>query len=133
MTRKYFVNPTIELLAVLSVVVVLLLSGCGGTSSASTSSASATATSTRAASGTTGSATLKHAPRGTATISWTPTSQSLTVKFSLIDLAPSSTHPANINSGSCTKPGAVLYTLNNVLADARGVGSSTTVIKNVKT
>jgi hypothetical protein len=57
----------------------------------------------------------------------------LTVKFSLIDLAPSSTHPAHINSGSCAKQGAVLYTLNNVLADARGVGSSTTVIKNVKT
>jgi len=130
MTRKYFVNPTIELLAVLSVVVVLLLSGCGGTSSASTSSA----TPTGAASGTTGSATLKHAPRGTTAMSWNPANQSLTVKISLVDLAPSSTHPAHIHSGSCTNKGAaVLYTLNNVLADARGVGSSTTVIKNVKT
>ena len=131
MTRKYFVNPTIELLALLSIVVVLLLSGCGGTSSASTSSATATAT--RAASGTAGSATLKHAPRGTTAISWTPANQNLTVKISLVDLAPSSTHPAHVHSGSCTKQGAVVYTLNNVLADARGVGSSTTVIKNVKT
>jgi CHRD domain len=124
MTRKYFVNPTIELLAVLSVVVVLLLSGCGGTTSASTSPATAT----------TGSATLKYAPRGTATIGWTPASQSLTVKISVVDLAPSSTHPAHIQAGSCANQGAaVLYTLNNVLADARGVGSSTTVIKNVTT
>jgi len=131
MTRKYFVNPTIELLAVLSVVVVLLLSGCGGTSSASTSPA--TATPTRAASGTAGSAALKHAPRGTSTIDWNPANQNLTVKISLVGLAPSSTHPAQIYSGSCAKPGAVGYTLNNVLADARGVGSSTTVINNVKT
>ena len=131
MTRKYFVNPTIELLAVLSVVVVLLLSGCGGTSSAS--NPPATATPTKAASGTAGSATLKHAPRGTTAISWTPASQSLTVKISLVGLAPSSTHPAQIYSDSCAKQGGVLYTLNNVLANAVGVGSSTTVIKNVKT
>jgi hypothetical protein len=129
MTRKYFVNPTIGLLAVLSVVVVLLLSGCGGTSSASTSSATAT----RAASGTAGSATLKHAPRGMATIDWNQASQALTVKISLVGLAPSSTHPAQIYSGSCAKQGAVGYTLNNVLATAGGVGSSTTVINNVKT
>jgi hypothetical protein len=131
MTRKYFVNPTIELLAVLSVVVVLLLSGCGGTSSASTSPATATAT--RAASGTAGSATLKHAPRGTATIDWNPAGQNLTVKISLVGLAPSSTHPAQIYSGSCAKQGAVGYNLNNVQANAGGVGSSTTVVNNVKT
>jgi hypothetical protein len=129
MTRKYFVNPTIELLAVLSVVVVLLLSGCGGTSSAS----NPPATATRAASGTAGSATLKHLPHGTATIDWNPANQDLTVKISLVGLAPSSTHPAQIYSGSCTKQGAVGYTLNNVLANAGGVGSSTTVIKNVTT
>ena len=131
MTRKYFANPTIELLAVLSVVVVLLLSGCGGTSSASTSSGKATPT--RAVSGTAGSAALKHAPRGTATIDWNPANQNLTVKISLVGLAPSSTHPAQIYSGSCAKQGAAVYTLNNVQANAGGVGSSTTVIKNVKT
>jgi len=53
------------------------------------------------------------------------------VKISLIGLAPSSTHPANINSGSCVKQGAVVYPLQNVVADARGVGTSTTAIKNV--
>lgn len=129
MTRKYFVHPTIELLAVLGIVVVLLLSGCGGTSSASTASS----TPTRAASGTAGSAILKHAPRGMANIAWNQTDQSLTVRISLVGLAPSSTHPAQIYSGSCAKQGAAAYPLNNVLADARGVGSSTTVIKNVKT
>lgn len=131
MTRKYFVNPTTNLLAVLSVAVVavMLLAGCGGTTSAS----NAPATATSPASGTTGTATLKHMPHGTATITWNPTGQSLAVRTSLVGLAPSSTHPASIHAGSCTNPGAEVYTLNNVVADARGVGSSATTINNVKT
>jgi CHRD domain len=129
--RKYFVNRKIDLLAVLSVVVVLLLSACGG--STSPPSSSPTATSTKAASSTTATATLKHAPTGTANITWTPTTHELTVKISLVGLAPNSTHPAHIHSGSCAKQGAIVYPLTNVVADSHGVGSSTTVIKDVKT
>ena len=131
MVRKYFASRTVDLLAVLSVVVVLLLSACGG--STSTPASSGTATSTSAASSSTATATLKHTPNGTANVTWDPASQGLTVKISLVGLAPSSTHPAHIHSGSCAKQGAVVYPLQNVVADAHGVGSSTTVIKNVKT
>lgn len=132
MVRKYFASRTVDLLAVLSVVVVLLLSACGGSTSTPASSGTATSTSA-ASSSTSATATLKHTPNGTANITWDPASQGLTVKISLVGLAPSSTHPAHIHSGSCAKQGAVVYPLQNVVADAHGVGSSTTVIKNVKT
>ncbi len=132
MVRKYFASRTVDLLAVLSVVVVLLLSACGGSTSTPASSGTATSTSA-ASSSTSATATLKHAPNGTANITWDPASQGLTVKISLVGLAPSSTHPAHIHSGSCAKQGAVVYPLQNVVADAHGVGSSTTVIKDVKT
>jgi hypothetical protein len=72
-------------------------------------------------------------PNGMATISWDPASQGLTVKISLIGLAPKSTHPAHIHSGSCAKQGAVVHALENVVADEHGVGTSTTTIKNVTT
>lgn len=132
MVRKYFASRTVDLLAILSVVVVLLLSACGGSTSTPASSGTATSTSA-ASSSSTATATLKHTPNGTANITWDPASQGLTVKISLVGLAPSSTHPAHIHSGSCAKQGAVVYPLQNVVADAHGVGSSTTVIKNVKT
>lgn len=130
MIRKYFMSRTVDLLAVLSVAGILILAGCGQGTSASGGAAGPTSTST---SRNMASAALKHAPVGAATIGWDPASHGLTVKLSLVGLAPSSTHPADINSGSCVKRGPVVYPLNNVLADARGVGSSTTTIQNIKT
>ncbi len=131
MVTQYFTNRKINLIAGLGIVAVLLLTGCGGTTSAPASSSTSASTSTGATNSNIASATLKHVPHGIANISWDPTRQGLTVKISLIGLAPSSTHPANINSGSCVKQGAVVYPLQNVVADARGVGTSTTAIKNV--
>src|SRR2546426_3503985 len=131
MVTQYFMNRKINLLAGLGIVAVLLLTGCGGTTSAPAASPTAASTSTSATTSTTASATLKHLPHGMATISWDPTSQGLTVKISLIGLAPNSTHPAHIHSGSCANQGAVVYPLQNVVADAHGVGASTTTIKNV--
>lgn len=130
MVRKYFMSRTVDFLAVLSVAAILILAGCGQGTSASGAQGTATATS---AAKNMATAALKHVPQGMATISWDSTSYGLTVKLSLIGLAPNSTHPAHVHSGSCTKQGPVVYTLNNVLGDARGVGSSTTVIQNVKT
>jgi CHRD domain len=131
MVTQYFTNRKINLIAGLGIVAVLLLTACGGTTSAPASSSTPASTSTGATTSNIASATLKHQPHGTATISWDPTRQGLTVKISLIGLAPGSTHPAQINSGSCAKQGAVVYPLQNVVADARGVGTSTTTIKNV--
>jgi hypothetical protein len=55
----------------------------------------------------------------------------LTVKLALNGLQPNSTHIAHIHKGSCEAQGAVLYSLNPVVADASGKGTSTTVIPNV--
>jgi hypothetical protein len=132
---KYLVNRKINLLAVLSVAAALILAGCGGSTSAPastpTSAAASTPTTAGASTSTTAHATLKHMPNGMATVSFDPASQSLTVKISLIGLAPNSTHPAHIHSGSCANQGAVVYPLQNVIADAHGVGASTTVIQKV--
>ena len=124
---KYLVNRKINLFAVLSVAAALLLAGCGGSPSAPASTPTTAGTSTS----TTAHATLKHMPNGMATVSFDLASQSLTVKISLIGLAPNSTHPAHIHSGSCANQGAVVYPLQNVIADAHGVGASTTVIQKV--
>ncbi len=133
MVRKYLVSRKFDLLAVLSVVMVLFLAGCGGTTSAHTSSGTTAPLSSNASNSTIASATLKHMPYGTATISWDPLSQGLTVKISLTGMAPNSAHPAYIHAGSCAKQGAVVDPLQNIVADAHGVGSSTTVIKKVTT
>lgn len=127
MITKYLVNRKINLFAVLSVAAALLLAGCGGSPSAPASTPTTAGTSTS----TTAHATLKHMPNGMATVSFDLASQSLTVKISLIGLAPNSTHPAHIHSGSCANQGAVVYPLQNVIADAHGVGASTTVIQKV--
>ena len=127
MFTRYLIHRKIDLLAVFGIVAALVLAGCGGTSHAS--SPGSTPTSRSAA--TTATATLKHMPTGIATISWNPTSHALMVKISLIGLAPNSTHPAYIHRGSCSKQGLIVYPLQNVVADARGVGTSTTTIKNV--
>ena len=82
MVTQYFMNRKINLLAGLGIVAVLLLTGCGGTTSAPAASPTAASTSTSATTSTTASATLKHLPHGMATISWDPTSQGLTVKIS---------------------------------------------------
>ena len=133
MVRKYLVNRKFDFLAVLSVVMVLFLAGCGGTTSARASSGTTASSLTHASNSAIASATLKHMPYGTATVSWDPVSKGLTVKIALTGMAPNSTHPAHIHAGSCVKQGAVEYPLHNVDADAHGVGSSTTVIKNVTT
>lgn len=133
MVRKYLVNRKFDFLAVLSVVMVLFLAGCGGNTSAHASSGTTAPLSSSASNSNIASATLKHMPYGTASISWDPVSKGLTVKISLIGIAPNSTHPANVHAGSCAKPGAVVYPLQNVVADAYGVGSSTTVIQKVTT
>ncbi len=133
MVRKYLVSRKFDLLAALSVVMVLFLAGCGGNTSARASSGTTAPLSPNASNSTIASATLKHMPYGTASISWDPVSKGLTVKIALTGMAPNSTHPAHIHAGSCVKQGAVEYPLHNVVADAHGVGSSTTVLKNVTT
>ncbi|GLV56054.1 hypothetical protein KDH_28980 [Dictyobacter sp. S3.2.2.5] len=64
-------------------------------------------------------------------MSYNASNQTLTVTTSLVGLAPNSTHPAHIHQGSCDHPSGILYALQNVVADAKGQGTTTTVIHNV--
>lgn len=118
MITRYFMNRKINTFAVLGIVTAFLLVACGG---------STTPTATAA------SAILKHLPSGTADLSWDPSSKMLTVKLSLLGLAPSSIHPAHIHVGSCENQGKVLYPLKAIVADAHGVAMATTMIPNVAT
>ncbi|HZS76133.1 MAG TPA: CHRD domain-containing protein [Ktedonobacteraceae bacterium] len=122
---------TRRLFVLLTVIVALLVAACGGTSTPSTTPTATSAagtTPTTSKTTTTATATLKHVPTGSADLSWDPVSQMLTVKISLVGLAPNSTHPAHIHAGSCKNQGAVVYPLQNVVADAHGVGTSTTKV-----
>jgi hypothetical protein len=55
----------------------------------------------------------------------------LTVEITMSGLEPNSTHIAHVHKGSCEALGPVLYSLNSVVADASGKGTSTTVVPNV--
>ena len=142
MLTKHLTHRKINTLAVLCVVAALVLAACGGSTSAppaaSTPSSSAptsappavpTLPTTLPTIG--ASATLKHIPTGTADLTWDPSTHDLTVKISLLGLAPSSTHPSHIHTGSCANQGNVIYPLQNIVADAHGVASVTTVVKNI--
>lgn len=76
----------------------------------------------------TATATLKHAPVGTATLKWSYPNQMLNVDIEMTGLAPGSTHPAHIHEGNCDKSGKVLYPLENLVADSHGVARATTKV-----
>ena len=75
---------------------------------------------------------LKHSPVGTTELAWDPNSHKLDVKISLTGLAPKSSHAVHIHAGSCEADGAIVYPLKPVVVDAKGVGSSETVVENVQ-
>ncbi len=76
-----------------------------------------------------GRADLQHTPTGTANLHADAHGHVLTVTISLTGLAPNSTHPAHIHAGnSCASNGAILYPLKNVVANARGEASVTSVV-----
>lgn len=122
-------NPKMRLLAVFSLVIAFLLAACGG--GASNPPASNTPAATPTTSTTTANATLKHVPNGTADLSWDPSGKTVTVKLMLTGLAPKSMHPSHIHAGSCSNQGKVLYPLQNIVADDKGVATVTSTVKDV--
>lgn len=121
MFTRYSQQGRFGLFALLAIV-ALMVAACGGTASTTTTTPPSAPKTTVA------TATLKHIPDGTANLSWDPTSHMLTVKISLVGLAPSSTHPSHIHTGSCSNQGAVLFPLQNIVADAHGVATATTTV-----
>ncbi len=115
-----------HILAVLGIVAALVLAACGGVNTPVTGH---TATPTSAT--ITAHATLKHMPNGTAELIWDPSSKTLTVQFSLIGLIPNSIHPTQIDAGSCSNEGRVLYPLQDILADEMGNASVISAVTDV--
>src|SRR5260370_13868127 len=108
MLTKYFTQQKIYTLAVLCIVAALLLAACGGSTSAPPSSSTPSSSPPASAPSAiptipsvTTSITLKHMPSGTADLNSDPSTHALTVKVSLVGLAPSSMPPAHIHTGSC--------------------------------
>lgn len=122
MVTRYFMKQKSGIIAILGVAALLLLAGCGSTSAPSSSSSSSKS------SVTTATVTLKHVPNGTADLTWNPSDHMLTVKVSLVGLAPTSMHPEHIHTGSCSNQGNVIYPLKTIMADAHGVGTETSMV-----
>ncbi len=76
-------------------------------------------------------AVLQHSPAGSAQLAWDPASHALTVNITLLGLAPKSKHPAHIHAGTCAKEGGVVYSLQDIVANEAGIGTSTSTISNV--
>jgi len=119
MNRKIYLLVTATLLGVLLVIAF---------------AASSHAASARASGGGSDNAfaNLRHTPFGTATLTWDPQSENLTVTISLVGLAGNSTHPDHIHVGDCDDNGPILYPLNNLVANAAGDAQATTVIPEVE-
>jgi hypothetical protein len=76
-------------------------------------------------------ASLQHSPSGYTRLSWNPQTRSLSVYMWLTGLAPNSSHPAHIHTGSCAQNGPIRYMLSTVYADSVGNAQAWTMISNV--
>src|SRR5947209_5356027 len=66
---------------------------------------------------------------GTATLTYNSSSGMTTVKLTVKHLLAMSSHPVHIHAGRCGQNGPVIAPLKNVVANANGTGTSTTVVK----
>ena len=130
---------SIGVVVVLSVVLVVVLSGCGSAANAdSLHSAAGLASSGQPTIA--GIAPLRADPNGPVTLTWDPSKDNtLVVNLAPTGLSPanpssykSAPYPATLGTGSCQQPGDVLHRLTPVEADQYGVGKSTTTIKGVE-
>jgi hypothetical protein len=63
------------------------------------------------------------------TITVTKEAASLTIELKITGLQPDSLHVSHIHVGSCTARGAILYALNQVVADGQGDADIRTTVK----
>ena len=66
---------------------------------------------------------------GTATVSYNAATKMTTVKVTVQNLWPGSSHPVHIHKGTCSSNGPVLWPLTTIKANAVGTGVATTTIK----
>lgn len=129
--RRRFSGPIIF---VLSAFVAVLMAACSTSQQTVTISSNSNNSSNTSSASIQYNTQLTHSPTGNANLAWNPEDHRLTVNVTLSGLAPNSTHPEHIHAGTCTSMpmGAIVYTLQPIVADAHGVATATTVIDNVK-
>jgi CHRD domain len=117
-------------IAVISMLILLVnLMSCGSPASTSTTSTPTVSTPVTVNNA---KATLQHTPTGNAQLTYNATAKTLVVSITMTGLAPNSTHPTHIHQGSCAKPTKnILYSLNNVIVNGVGQGSSTTTLHSI--
>ncbi len=74
---------------------------------------------------------LTHSPIGTVDLGWSSTYHTLMVTIAVSGLTPGSTHLVHIHAGTCSAMGQIVHGLLPLVADAHGVGLSTTTIAGV--
>jgi hypothetical protein len=75
--------------------------------------------------------TLRHFPAGLAVIGLNPSAKQLTVEIRAIGLAPSTTRPARLMSGTCAHPGTLLHALEPLVFAANSTADTTTTVNGV--
>ncbi len=93
---------------VLALAAATTLAGCGSSSPSSSPQASKVAVA------------LSHAPAGTVTLSWSPTTKKITADFHMYGFTPNSSHAVHIHHGSCAQQGNVVVPFPDVAAGAGG-------------
>lgn len=76
--------------------------------------------------------TLRHFPAGLAVIGLNPSVRRLSVEIRAAGLAPGTTHPARLMSGSCAHPGAELHALDPLVAGADTIADTSTTVNGVQ-
>lgn len=71
-------------------------------------------------------------PQSQAILDYDPGAKTLTVSARATGLVAGSAHAVHIHDGSCDSQGGVMYHLNDLVAGADGVASTTTVVQNVE-
>jgi CHRD domain len=77
-------------------------------------------------------AELRHTPHGSALLHWEARSDKLRVTIRLVGLTGNSAHFAHIHLGDCDDNGPILYPLTDVVANAPGDATMTTLIPEVE-
>lgn len=111
-----------------------LAAGCSGAGPAIPASGAAPAASTATPIPTTTgpvSVKLRHFPAGLAVIGINDEVKQLTVEVKVAGLAPGSSHPARLITGTCARPGAVLHPLQPLVPDADSIADVSTNVATV--
>ncbi|HEY2704559.1 MAG TPA: hypothetical protein VGL20_12790 [Candidatus Dormibacteraeota bacterium] len=75
---------------------------------------------------------LRHFPAGLAVIGIQPAAKQLTVEIRVAGLAPGSTRPARLMSGSCAHAGTVVHPLDPLVFAANSIADTTTTVNNAR-